>query len=61
MIDAGYSVYENRGYVSWQGYNIFLDPAHKWMHECIWDWTWEWYPELMTSPVWPHVSNKGDL
>ena len=43
------------GYVSWQGNNIFLTPAHNWMHDCILYWTRKWDPSLMTSTVWPNL------
>ena len=52
MLGVGYSEKLRRGHVSWQGKNIFLTPAHDWMHERIQYWTWKWYPSLMTSTVW---------
>ena len=45
---------EKRGYVTWQGRNIFLAPAHNWMNNCIQDWNQKWYPVLMTIAVWPN-------
>ena len=33
-------------------YNIFLTPAHDWIHNCIQDWTRKWDPALNTSAVW---------
>ena len=35
-------------------YNVFLTPAHDWIHDCIQDWTWEWDLSLNTSTVWPN-------
>ena len=52
MLVYGYSEKGKIGYASWQGKNILLNPAHKWMHNCIWDWTQKWYPALMASTVW---------
>ena len=40
--------------MSWGVYNIFLTPAHNWIHNCIQDWTREWDPALNTSTVWPN-------
>ena len=39
------------GYVSWGVYNLFVTPAYDWIHDCIWDGTWEWYLALNTSSV----------
>ena len=34
-------------------YNIFLTPAHDWIHNCIQEWNRNWDPALNTSAVWP--------
>ena len=54
MLGAGYSGKVMKGYVSWGGYNLFLTPAHDWMHDCILEWTRMWDSALMTSTVWPN-------
>ena len=40
-----------RGYVSWQGNNLFLTPVHDWMNNYIWEWNWKWDPPLIKSTV----------
>ena len=45
------TVTRREGYVSWGVYNIFLTPAHDWIHDCIRDWTQEWDPALNTIAV----------
>ena len=39
------------GYASWGGYNLFLTPAHNWIHDCIREWNQEWDPALNMSAV----------
>ena len=51
MIGSGYSDKLKRGCVIWNGNNLFLSPSQYWMHDCIWYWTWKWYPYLMISIV----------
>ena len=43
------------GYASWGGYNLFLTPAHNWIHDCIREWTREWDPALNMSAVWHNL------
>ena len=42
--------------MSWKYYNLWLTPVHDWIHDCIWEWTREWYSSLSTSTVWPNCS-----
>ena len=51
MSGAGYSVWGKRGYMSWQGKNIFLSPAHECMNDCIWYWHQEWDPGLIMIKI----------
>ena len=37
---------QKRGYVSFQGKNHFLTPAHDWIHDCIRDWNLGLDPEV---------------
>ena len=56
LINARLTTFARReGYERWGVYNIFLAPAHDWIHNCIRDWTWEWDPALNTSAVWPNL------
>ena len=48
------TVTRREGYVSWGVYNLFLIPAHNWIHRFIRDWNREWDSALNTSPVWPN-------
>ena len=49
------TVTRTEGYVSWGVYNLFLTPAHNWIHDCIRDWsgdcTQEWDSALNASAV----------
>ena len=38
--------------VSWGVYNLFLTPAHNWVHDYMWDWTCYWYPNFNMMTVW---------
>ena len=45
------TVTRREGYMSLGVYNVFLNPAHDWLHDCIQDWTLEWDPALNMSAV----------
>ena len=45
------TVTRREGYVSWGVNDLFLTPAHNWIHKCIRYWTREWDPALNTSAV----------
>ena len=47
-----------KGYVVFQGTNLFLTPVNNWIHKWIPDWTRKWDPALKTSIVWPNI-RKG--
>ena len=54
ILGAGYRSQWEKGYVSWQGWNLFLTPAHDWIHKCIQDCTRKWDPALNRSRVRPN-------
>ena len=45
------AVTRREGFVSWGVYNLFLSPAHNWIHDYIRDWNREWDPALNTIAV----------
>ena len=45
------TVNRREGYVSWGVKNIFLIPAHNWIHDCIRNWTQKWVLALNMSEV----------